>query len=103
MPESIHEPILFDTPNTVEEESKGTMQQMVVEFIGAAAKVVSNFYGNSIDLQSFIDALALLDSVNESHETVAANFIWNLYSRNKFYTIQSKLLNIKQHGKNANT
>lgn len=53
----------------------GDMPQTVTEFLGLAAKLVPEFDGKPENLQAFIDALNLLETIKETHEAVAVNVI----------------------------
>lgn len=129
IPESLHEHIEFKLDINAKAENKNilTMPQTIVEFLGTAAKILPTFDGNSVNLQSFIDALSLLDTIKDTHEAVAVNLVKTKLTgtaRNLISTettiadiiaklkstvkgesvevIQSRILNIKQQGKNAN-
>lgn len=104
------------------------MPQSVTEFLGLAARLIPEFDGKPENLQSFIDALRLVDSVKETHEAVAVNVVKtklkgtarNLISDEttingviatltasvkgeSVEVISAKLLNVRQGGKNANS
>lgn len=103
------------------------MPQSVAEFLNLSSKLLSDFDGKPENLRSFLDALALLDSVKDIHETVAVNLIKtklkgtarNLISNEvtindviatltrtvkgeSVEVISAKLMNVRQGGKNAN-
>lgn len=104
------------------------MAQTVTQFLGLASKILPDFDGKPENLQSFLDALALVDSVKDAHEQVAINLIKtklkgtarNLLTNEATITaivdtlrgsvkgesvevITAKLMNVRQAGKNANT
>lgn len=70
-----------DLPNTSTENSAeniSTPENMaltVTQFLGLASKLLPDFDGKPENLQSFLDALALVDSIKETHEQVAINLI----------------------------
>lgn len=103
------------------------MALTVVEFLGLASKILPEFDGKSENLRSFLDALALLDTVKGTHESVAVELVKtklkgtarNLISSES--TIQAiigklqisvkgestevltaKILNVRQNAKSAN-
>lgn len=139
LPISIHEKIIHEhklsteidisvqQPSTRRIRPETNMAQTVVEFLGTATRILPSYDGSAVNLQSFLDALTLLDTIKDNHETVAISLIKtklvgtarNLISTeatiqqiiNKLKSsvkgesvevIQSKILNIKQQGKNAN-
>lgn len=103
------------------------MTQTVTQFLGLASKLLPDFDGKPENLQSFLDALALVESIKETHEQVAINLIKtklkgaarNLLSSettiNDIMTklktsvkgesvevVSAKLYNVRQGGKTAN-
>lgn len=110
----------------VEEQPK--MPQTVIEFLNIASKLIPDFDGKVENLQSFLDALNLVDSLKESHEAIAVNLIKTKLkgcSRNLITSestiqgivaklsssvkgestdvISAKIMNLKQNNKSANT
>jgi len=100
------------------------MTMTTIEFLAIAAKLLPEFDGKSENLNKFLTALDLIDSIKETHESVAVNLIKtklsgnasniitteNTISQIKNFLIQkikgdstqvvmSKLLNIKQASK----
>lgn len=61
---------LFDIANEA-----GNMTQSVTDFLGLATRVIPDFNGSSENLQSFLDALDLIDSVKETHKQIAVRVI----------------------------
>lgn len=57
------------------EYNPNTMPQSVTEFLGLASKLLPDFDGTPENLQSFLDALSLVDSIKDSHNEVAINLI----------------------------
>lgn len=51
------------------------MSQTITEFLNSAAKILPEFDGKAENLQSFIDALQLLELIKETHEAVAITLI----------------------------
>lgn len=104
------------------------MPQSLTEFLSLASKLLPEFDGKLENLNSFLDALSLVDSIKEGHETVAINLektklkgkarnlvtnestlssiIEKLKSTVKGEStelIAAKIMNIKQYNKSANT
>lgn len=104
------------------------MPQTNVEFLNTASKLLPDFDGKPENLQSFIDALTLVESIKDTHESLAINLVKTKLkgtSRNLITTettlseiisklrstvkgesvdvITAKLMNIRQSGKNANS
>ncbi|XP_039228381.1 putative uncharacterized protein DDB_G0284213 isoform X2 [Drosophila yakuba] len=103
------------------------MAQTVTEFIRLATSLIPEFDGRHENLQSFLDALGLLDSLKGAHETTAVsliktklkglarNLISNEQTINEIIAqlstavkgesvevISAKLLNLQQKNKTAN-
>lgn len=57
---------------TIEEPK---MSQSITEFLSSAAKILPEFDGKAENLQSFIDALNILDMIKDNHEAVAVTLI----------------------------
>lgn len=51
------------------------MSQTPVEFLKLASSLIPEFDGKAADLQGFIDALNLVDSLKGSHEEIAVSLI----------------------------
>lgn len=51
------------------------MTQTVTQFLGLASKVLPDFDGRPENLQSFLDALLLVESIKDIHEPVTVNLI----------------------------
>lgn len=51
------------------------MSQTVVEFLKTASSLIPDFDGKAENLTSFLDALNLVDSIKESHDTVAVSLV----------------------------
>lgn len=51
------------------------MTQSVVDFLKTATSLIPDFDGKSENLRSFLDALELVDSIKETHETVAISLV----------------------------
>lgn len=137
IPYSIHENITFKQKIVVKNQSNGDknktqretkMTQTVVEFLSTASRLIPDYDGRPDNLQSFIDALCLVDSIKESHEAVAINLvktklkgaarnlisnettlltvITKLKSSIKGETVDvvtAKLMNVRQQNKSANS
>lgn len=113
--------------NTDPPEISVTMPQTIVEFLSTAARLIPEFDGRPENLQSFIDALNLVESIKDTHETSAVSLIKtklkgtarNLIANEATIqaviaklqgcvkgesvdVISAKIMNIKQQGKNAN-
>jgi len=103
------------------------MAQTLIEFIRLATSLIPEFDGKPENLQSFLDALGLLDSLKSTHETTAIRLIKtklkghvrNLISNEQTIAaiitqlssavkgesvevISAKLLNLQQRNKTAN-
>jgi len=103
------------------------MAQTLIEFIRLATSLIPEFDGKPENLQSFLDALGLLDSLKSTHETTAISLIKtklkghvrNLISNEQTIAaiitqlssavkgesvevISAKLLNLQQRNKTAN-
>lgn len=143
IPDNIHEELKREIEGQVVNSSDSTqdntdkisenltplakMAQTVTQFLGLASKLLPDFDGKPENLQSFLDALALVESMMETHEQVAVNLIKtklkgtsrNLLSNettiasiiatlkssvkgDSVEVITAKLLNVRQGGKNAN-
>lgn len=134
LPLTLHEKLTVDQVGgnsdlTPQESSRNpeTMPQSIVEFLGIASKILPDFDGKAQNLQSFLDALSLVDSIKETHDTVAVNLVKTKLkgaARNILTTettlqevivklrttvrgesvdvLSAKLMNIKQTGKNSN-
>lgn len=112
--------------NTVNTVNTVNMAQTVVQFLGTASKIIPEFDGKPENLQSFLDALTLLDALKETHEATAVIFIKTRLkgtARNLISTettiqaiiarlrstvkaedvsvLTAKLMNIRQQGKTA--
>lgn len=57
------------------EEKIVNMSLSVTEFIGLITKIIPEFDGKFTNLQSFFDALDLVESIKETHENIAVNVI----------------------------
>lgn len=93
LPHSIGEKIEYNNQDTSEEENSDTqeseneieepeirttntnMTQTVVEFLNTASKLIPDFDGRAENLQSFLDALNLVDSIKGNHDAVAVNLV----------------------------
>lgn len=113
--------------NSDQPEITVTMPQTIVEFLSTAARLIPEFDGRPENLQSFVDALNLVESIKDTHETSAVSLIKtklkgtarNLISSEATIqaviaklkgcvkgesvdVISAKIMNVKQQGKNAN-
>lgn len=130
IPRSLTETI--DTNEISDEEETYSIQetkmsQTTVEFLKTASSLLPDFDGRFENLQSFIDALQLINSIKETHEAVAIsliktklkgtsrNLITNETSLDQIITtlrskvkgesaevVTAKLMNLKQKTKTAN-
>lgn len=85
IPETIRGELKYiPKPNTPETQNKffeenpreiTKMPQTITEFLGLASRILPDFDGKPQNMQSFIDALNLVNSLKEDHETVAVNLI----------------------------
>lgn len=124
LPNSLHE----SEPYTITFEPKHpNMPQTVVEFLSTASKLITDFDGKSENLRSFLDSLTLVDSIKETHESIAISLIKtklkgtarNLISNEttirdiiaklqnsvkgeSVEVLTAKIMNIKQNNKTAN-
>ncbi|XP_017478744.1 PREDICTED: uncharacterized protein LOC108368398 [Rhagoletis zephyria] len=77
----IPSPSLSQTPSVEEKKPLGipiinvTMVQTVVEFVKTASSVLPEFDGKPENLHSFLDALDILDQINDDHEALAITMI----------------------------
>lgn len=62
-------------PESVTEVRTINMAMSQVEFLKLASSLIPEFSGKSENLQSFIDALSLVDSLKGTHEATAVNLI----------------------------
>jgi len=113
--------------NNFDNNNSDEMAQTVAQFLSNASKILPEFDGKAESLQSFIDAIELLELIKDTHETVAVNLVKTKLkgaSRNlitnettlqqiiarlkasvkgeSVEVLTAKILNIKQHGKAAN-
>lgn len=113
--------------DTVDTKNIDKMPQTKVEFLNTASKLIPDFDGKTENLQSFLDSLNLVDSIQETHEQVAVELVKtklkgtarNLISNEsslqqiiaKLKTsvkgesvevLAAKLMNVKQNNKSAN-
>ena len=51
------------------------MPQTITEFLGLASKLLPDFDGTPENVQSFLDALSLADSIKDTHNEVAINLV----------------------------
>lgn len=104
----------------------GNMPQTNIEFLQTVTRILPDFDGKPENLQSFIDALNIVETIKDTHETLAVNVVKtklkgaarNLISSestiqqivNKLKStvkgetvdvLSAKLMNIKQQGKNT--
>lgn len=111
---------------SVENENSTDMPQTSIEFLQTVTRILPDFDGKHENLQSFIDALSILETIKETHETLAVNviktklkgtarnlissettiqqIISKLRSTVKGETVgvlSAKLMNIKQQNKNT--
>lgn len=125
IPDSLHESIHSQLATVTNDT---TMAQTMTEFLNTASKLITDFDGKAENLQSFIDALSLIDSIKGTHEATAVSLIKtrlrgsarNLISTentiisiiNKLKNavkgesvevLTAKIQNIKQNNKTANT
>jgi len=109
------------------DSTTGKMAQTVAQFLNNASKILPEFDGKAENLQSFIDAISLLELIKDSHEAVAVNLVktklkgtarnlitnettlQQIISKLKasvkgesVEVLTAKILNIKQQGKAAN-
>lgn len=115
------------TPTTPQPEHPINMASEVLQFLKTASSLIPDFDGKPENLQSFLDALQLVDSIKESHEATAVNIIKtklkghvrNLISNESTISaicaklgasvkgesvevLSAKLLNLQQKNKTAN-
>jgi len=127
--QSIILPTLSEEDSTdTDEENSNNMAQTVTQFLCNAAKLLPDFDGKPENLQSFLDAIELVELIKETHEAVAVNLVKSklkgtarnlitnettlaavrlkLKSAVKGESVEvltAKILNTKQNGKNATT
>lgn len=119
-----------DTDLSPSTEETINMRQSSTEFLGLASRLLPDFDGQPENLQSFVDALNLVDSIKETHEAVAVNVIRTklkgsarilISDENTIQSIilvaklkttvrgetvdvvNAKLMNVRQQDKNSNT
>lgn len=117
---------IFET-STISTDNPTIMPQSLTEFLGLASKLLPEFDGKPENLNSFLDALSLVDSIKEGHETVAINLVRTKLKGNarnlvtnestlisiierlrstvkgeSTEVITAKIMNIKQNNKSAN-
>lgn len=139
LPDTLHEKLVYktegqgieglDLPQAETENSleASTMTQSVTQFLGLASKLLPDFDGRPENLQSFVDAIGIVDSIKETHEVLAVNLVKTKLkgtARNLINSettlaeivsklkgsvkgesvsvLSAKLMNIRQSGKNAN-
>lgn len=132
LPDTLHEKLSYSVEVKKVETSEPTeipvtMTQTVAQFLGLASKLLPDFDGKPENLQSFLDAISLVDSIKETHNDVAVNLVKTKLKGNARNLINSestlieivaklktsvkgdsvkvltaKLMNVKQSGKNAN-
>lgn len=125
LPASHHTKIEF--PFSKELPHNTTMPQTAVEFLNTASRLIPDFDGKSENLRSFTDSLELVDSLKDTHETIAVSLIKtklrgharNLINKETTIAqiigklknsvkgesvdvISAKIQNLKQHNKAAN-
>lgn len=136
IPQSLHENITFKPKftqknqdnNSIHREDNINMPQTAIEFLSIASRLLPDYDGRPDNLQSFIDALYLVDSIKETHEAVAINIVKTKLkgtARNLVSTettlqdiisklkvsikgetvdvVTAKLMNVRQQNKNANS
>ncbi|XP_041448638.1 uncharacterized protein LOC121404090 [Drosophila obscura] len=134
VPNCINKPIIFimleEEPIQelqTEHQNSNTMAQSVVEFLNTACKLIPEFDGKAENLQSFLDALTLVDSIKGVHDIqavaivktklkgTARNFVGNETTLQQIISklkttvkgesvevLSAKLMNLKQKSKTAN-
>lgn len=130
-PHTLHEVAPFEPITHTESKLHIThpnMPQTVIEFLGTASRLIPDYDGRAENLQSFIDALCLVDTIKETHEAVAINLVKTKLkgaARNLISTettlqavveklktsikgetvdvVTARLMNVRQQNKNANT
>lgn len=77
IPDALHEEVLFNLKRKQETQvtKAENMALSVAAFLGLASKILPEFDGKSENLQSFLDGLTLLNSVKETHESVAVSLV----------------------------
>lgn len=139
LPTTLHDTVTYEVINISTEVGHDTalipntgttinMPQSITEFLGLASRLLPDFDGQPENLQSFVDALNLVDSIKDTHEAVAVNVIKTklkgsarilISDENTIQSIiaklkttvrgetvdvvNAKLMNVRQQGKNANT
>lgn len=124
---SISSKDILQEPSYSDSKEVENMPQSATEFLGLALKIVPVYDGKPENLQSFLDALDLLDSVKETHESIAVNVVKtkltgsarNLVSNETTINevarklkgsvkgestevLTAKLMNVKQNNRSAN-
>lgn len=124
LPETLHEKISF---KHLEQTTNIKMTQTIVEFLNTASRLITDFDGRSENLQSFVDSLALVDTIKGAHEASAVSLIKTKLKGNarnlinneatiieiinklkatvkgeSVEVISAKIMNIRQNSKTAN-
>lgn len=128
IPESLHEKITLNLLKIEEiRDYSDNMAQTAIEFLGTASRILPDFDGRVDNLQSFLDALNLIDSIKGTHEAVAISLVKTKLKgavRNLICTettlqhvitklktsikgetvdvVTAKLMNVRQQNKNTN-
>lgn len=131
LPITLHEKIVYDS-NTKDSNSViksiNKMPQTPVEFLGIASRILPEFDGNPTNLLAFLDAINLVESINDNNNAVAISLVKtklkgaarNLITGNETTlsemsaqlklavkgesvdVVSAKIQHLKQHGKTAN-